>query len=156
MSKQVKLMLGEKLKLFKDRGWVYNPDNGDVISSLKKLYQVSKQGDVIRISDGHIMCFSKDNKGYLKARLKCDISQHKDGRKPFRLHRIVAMFYLENYSEELQVNHIDGNKTNNHIDNLEMVTNSQNVYHAWNILDSSSRKALLKIRKGKDGKFKKS
>lgn len=40
------------------------------------------------------------------------------------------MAFLDDYSEELQVNHIDGNKLNNSVDNLEMVTGKENVLHS--------------------------
>lgn len=60
-----------------------------------------------------------------------------------RFHRLVAMFHLDDYSENLQVNHKNGIKTDNRVINLEMVTNSQNALHAWRILDSSKRREKL-------------
>lgn len=48
-----------------------------------------------------------------------------------RVHRLVAAAFLENYNPGLHVNHIDGNKKNNNASNLEMVTNSENLAHAW-------------------------
>lgn len=53
--------------------------------------------------------------------------------KHVRVHRLVAITYLDNYSEELDVNHIDGNKLNNSVDNLEMCTRRQNCQHAFDI-----------------------
>lgn len=46
------------------------------------------------------------------------------------IHRLVAEAFLPDWSQSLQVNHIDGNKQNNTVDNLEMVTPSQNITHA--------------------------
>lgn len=46
------------------------------------------------------------------------------------VHRLVAELFLPEWDSELQVNHIDGDKWNNHVSNLEMVTPSQNILHA--------------------------
>lgn len=53
-------------------------------------------------------------------------------RKTFGIHRLVAMAFIgvpENY-REMDVNHKDGNKSNNHYSNLEWVTHKENMYHA--------------------------
>lgn len=46
------------------------------------------------------------------------------------IHRLVARFFILNPFDKRQVNHMDGNKLNNHISNLEWVDNSMNVRHA--------------------------
>lgn len=46
------------------------------------------------------------------------------------VHRLVCQAFLRGFDSDKQVNHIDGNKSNNRIDNLEMVTNMQNRQHA--------------------------
>lgn len=116
-------------------------------------YEIKENGTVIDLLKNKEVKFSLDQKGYLKARLYTPLSKHPDGRKPIRLHRLVAMKYLENYSDNLQVNHIDGNKINNHYSNLEMVNNSQNILHAWRVLDSTERKSKLNERRGSNGRF---
>jgi HNH endonuclease len=50
--------------------------------------------------------------------------------KYYFVHRLVAMHYVDGYEEGLQVNHIDGNKQNNHFTNLEWVTGAENMKHA--------------------------
>jgi hypothetical protein len=47
------------------------------------------------------------------------------------IHRLVAFAYCEGYCPDLQVNHIDGCKGNNHYKNLEWVTRSENMIHAF-------------------------
>jgi hypothetical protein len=127
---------------------------GDCLEVLKKRYDITKEGKVFNKKTGRELRFHPDPKGYMKSRMYCpEISNHNDGRKIIKLHRLIAACYLENYNEELQVNHKDGDKGNNRLDNLEMVTNSQNVFHAWNTLNSIERKNKLNKRRNKNGKF---
>lgn len=49
-----------------------------------------------------------------------------------RLHTLIAVLFVENPNNYKYVNHIDSNKTNNHPNNLEWCTNSENVKHGWN------------------------
>ena len=127
----------------------------NVMEIISKRYNVEPSGRVINKRTKKELKFHPDPKGYMKSRIYCpEISQHKDGRKPIRLHRLVAMFHLDSYTDDLQVNHKNGIKNDNRVENLEMVTNSQNVYHAFNVLDSTERKNKLNKRRGTDGKFK--
>ena len=50
--------------------------------------------------------------------------------KDFLVHRLVGKTFLQNFSEELDINHIDGNKRNNCLSNLEACTRSYNILHA--------------------------
>lgn len=92
-------------------------------------YKVSNYGNVICLNAFHTKnrkrkIGSKDATGYLRVSL----IQNKSPK--FRkIHRLVAEYFIENYNELLTVNHKDFNKENNHIDNLEMMTVSENVNH---------------------------
>lgn len=54
-------------------------------------------------------------------------------QKNFKIHRLVAIAFLKNPENKPQVNHIDWNKRNNHLSNLEFCTNSYNQKHAYSI-----------------------
>ena len=127
----------------------------DEISYLKSIYNVTKDGKIIRLSDNKELKPSMDKKGYLRIRLHVPLlSQNADKRKPYKVHRLVAMYYLEDYSPKLQVNHKNGIKSDNKVENLEMVTNRENAIHAWNKLDKKSRlNKLNTIRDPITGKF---
>ena len=53
--------------------------------------------------------------------------------KPYRVHRLLAMTFIPNPNNLPEVNHIDGVKTNNNLDNLEWVTHKENMSHAFRI-----------------------
>ena len=73
-----------------------------------------------------ILNYNKSNRGYLQVCLT------KDGKsKTYTVHRLVAKAFLPNLKNKKQVNHIDGNKENNNIDNLEWATSSENNKHAF-------------------------
>lgn len=111
-----------------------------------QFYEVTRDGRIFSKETNREYFPSNDVKGYKILRLPYLDSTNKDKRRPFKVHRLVAMFYLKDYSEDLQVNHKNGDKADNRVENLEMVTNRQNVLHAWNVLDSTKRRENARQR----------
>lgn len=69
-----------------------------------------------------------NGKGYLMLRLV-----NKQGKKPFKLHRLLAINFLDNPENKKFVNHKNGIKSDNRIENLEWVTHSENIKHAYSL-----------------------
>lgn len=112
--------------------------------ALAYLYDITSDGRIFSRCDGREMAVSNGPKGYKYIRLKNpQFSKNKDKRKPYKVHRLVAMFHLPDYSESLQVNHKNGDKSDNRVENLEMVTNLQNVIHAWKYLDQDGNRRRM-------------
>lgn len=111
-------------------------------------YQASSYGRILslartRIGSGGLpvavkerfIKFKKDKDGYLSCTLSKDGKHHDK-----RIHRIVAESFIPNVENKKQVNHIDTNKANNRVDNLEWNTDQENKNHC--------RKTILKDYKG--------
>ena len=91
-------------------------------------WQVSSHGRVMK-TFGRISYGSLHESGYF--RLHCPARADAKLTK-FQVHRLVAATFLgEPSTADLQVNHLDGNRGNNHIDNLEYATPAQNTLHAY-------------------------
>ena len=96
------------------------------------LYKVSNTGKLFNIKLNYIQKECKHCKGYLTVHLR----KNKSG-KSFLAHRIVAMAFIDNPNNLDQINHIDGVKTNNNINNLEWCTAYENQIHRVYVLKSN-------------------
>jgi len=90
---------------------------------IEKGYEISSLGR-IKNKKGKILKQSDNGKGYKK------VSLSGIGQK--YIHRLVAQYFLTNPENKRTVNHIDGNKSNNNVSNLEWATYSENQIHAKN------------------------
>lgn len=94
------------------------------IKGYEGLYQVSNTGKVWSISRGQIRKTRLDKDGYERLDLT------KDGKSYTRfVHRLVAEAFLDNVENKSEVNHIDCNRANNNLENLEWVTHAENMEH---------------------------
>lgn len=101
-----------------------------------KYYRITTQGDVYsKKSPDKKMIPIVMKCGYLRLKLKCD-----DGiTKSFLVHRLVALTFLSNPQNKKFVNHLNGIKTDNRLENLEWCTARENQLHAYQTgLKSSS------------------
>ena len=87
-------------------------------------YEVSNLGRVRNIKSGRILKPHLNHNGYLKHHLY----KHNKLKELF-LHRIIAIAFIDNPEEKPQVNHIDENKLNNDLSNLEWCTVRENLIH---------------------------
>jgi hypothetical protein len=92
-----------------------------------EFYAVSSDGKVINTKTGRVLKPDITNVGYERVTLW----NSKFGAKRIAVHRLVAMLYCDNSRNLPMVNHKDGDKRNNSVDNLEWVTCKENTEHAF-------------------------
>jgi hypothetical protein len=98
-------------------------------------YYISNLGNVKNSRDT-ILKQSNCKKGYKKISLG-------NPRKTYKVHRLVALMFIENKLNKSQVNHINGIKSDNRVENLEWMTNKENCIHAWqNGLKENQRRLI--------------
>lgn len=121
------------------------------------IYQVSNMGNVRSLQREEFKCAqgyrvrkgvelkpSQDQKGYLMVNL------YKNGKgRSRRVHRLVAEAFIDNPMHLSEINHIDENKKNNVVSNLEWCTSSYNkMYGNGNVSRSKTLKEIWKRRRG--------
>lgn len=106
----------EIAKLLKERGFDIRPFHQYYVSSCGKVFGCT----------GEEMEQETTNRGYKRISLSINGKHER-----WSVHRLVALLFIPNPEQKLQVNHKDGNKENNDISNLEWCTASENVQHAF-------------------------
>lgn len=116
-------------------------------------YEVSNLGDVRSTNYNKTgmtkkLKLIKTSGGYLTVTLSCNHVQKRE-----KVHRLVAKAFIPNPENKQEVNHKDGNKTNNRLDNLEWATRSENQLHAFaNGMKENVRRAVRELNKKKGTK----
>lgn len=95
------------------------------IPNYENLYEINEIGTIRNKKRNKIIRTSINEKGYVKVVLSKDNKQHKTG-----VHRLVALTFIPNPNNYKEVNHIDENKQNNNINNLEWCSRKQNIEHS--------------------------
>ena len=117
---------------------------------LKYDYYATEDGKIWSSYSQKFISSREDKDGYLKVRLASpDFSS---GRWTISLHRLILSTYCPREGMDcLQVNHIDGNKKNNNLSNLEWVTCKENIAHAcknnlWAKINGGAKLTLDNVR----------
>lgn len=104
-------------------------NNMEIFKDIQKFenkYQISNTGKVRNKNTGLFLQPKYNKKGYQYVNLS--INKYKSVK--WYIHRLVGFHFISNPYNKPQINHIDGNKSNNNVDNLEWVTNEENQRHA--------------------------
>lgn len=113
--------------------------NEKLIKGYEGLYSIDTNGNIW----SYHTVYNKKEKRNLKLHIRnyITVSLRKNGKdKRYKVHRLVAEHFIPNPDNLPQVNHKDGNKHNNNINNLEWVSQSDNMKHAYeNGLQFSSK-----------------
>lgn len=124
-------------EVWKDTDYNYievsNFGNVRTKDTIRAFKQYDRHNRVFKITSrlikSHPMKIQTNNRGY---KFVCFKEEGK--RKNLLVHRLVGIAFIPNLENKLEINHKDGNPANNHINNLEWVTPSENRKHAYWIL----------------------
>lgn len=112
------------------------------IKDYEGLYQASNLGNIKSVKKNRNLKFINRSDGYYYINLS-----KKSKVKPTKVHRIIAQTFIENPNNYNIINHIDGNRKNNCISNLEWCTQSHNIKEAYRMGTKKPNKINIKKRK---------
>lgn len=118
-------------------------ENGE-IKALKREWYSGVEFKIFRIKESHFLKPTLKKTGY------CHVTLLKEGKQKTKsVHRIVAEAFIKNDKNKQQVNHINGNKSDNRLSNLEWATPTENTIHAY------ENELLISKKRGEHSQAKK-
>ena len=124
----------KEIKGFEGKYAVSNMGN---VKRLEQYKRCGKYGGQTLINEQIVKPY-KNFRGYYRVYLSVNGKNY-----PRFVHRLVAEAFVPNGEKKPQVNHIDGNKENNNVANLEWVTNQENNIHAFDIGLKQGKKVII-------------
>lgn len=124
-----------KCEIWKDipnyKGFYQASNLGKIRSTDRKITQLANGGKTqfTYIKKGRILAQNTQNGGYLVVSISVNAK-----RKICTVHRLVACAFIGNPNNCRDVNHKDGNKKNNNVENLEWVEHGENIKHSYRVL----------------------
>ena len=99
------------------------------LGNVKSKERYTRQRKGFSLRKERILKQNKDHKGYMQV-----ILYNENGYKHFKVHRLVADAFITKIDGKNHINHIDGNKEHNFVDNLEWCTIQENNKHYREVL----------------------
>ena len=113
---------------------------------LTDMFEISQFGNIKNVKTGTHLRYTVGRTGYYQV---CVSLGSRNVKKVIKPHIAVALTFVDGYAEGFVVNHKDGNKLNNCADNLEWITQKENIKHAYDLGLFNNKKQIVCEQTGK-------
>lgn len=131
-------------KTCKDYKYIEINENGEIRTKGYSIFTNNSKSKCVKTYKCKVLkpLLNKRN-GYLYVYVKNEQGKY----KRVLIHRLVAVAFIPNPSEKAEVNHINGNKLDNRVENLEWVSREENIRHAYdNGLIDRKKQSIAKLK----------